>query len=597
MPAPPGTVEPTQHAPAGVAPDCRGQDFFALDSGLRGLLELYMDDALRAHMWPHLQRLGALAGGRLDELATLADRHPPVLHARDRYGRDEAWIEYHPAYREMERIAFEDFALHAMSHRGGVLDWPDPVPPIAKYALQYLFVQAEFGLMCPISLTDTCAFLLARYGDAALKARFLEPMLRQDRARMLTGAQFMTEKDGGSDVGRLETVAVREGDRWRLHGEKWFCSHTDADLAMVLARPEGAAAGTRGLGLFLMPRLLDDGTRNAYRMLRLKDKLGTRSMASGEIRLEGAIAYVVGDLQSGLRQMLDQVNLSRLSHGVRAAAMMRRCWHEALFAARGRHAFGRDVVDFPLMRRQLMKILLPTEQALSMVCFAAAVMPEAHRGDAQAAASLRLVTALLKLRACRDNVRVATAAMEVRGGNGYIEDWVAPRLVRDAQVGLLWEGTSNINALDAIQRAVGRDRAHEALADTLHTMLEDAPELPAALRATLDAALRRALRQAERVASAAQEESLARAAASALYDAASAVLLAWEGAALGARHGDARRVLLARMVLEHRLSPRDPLDVQRAPGEDAAVHALLRDEAIAPAAASALLAMRAADIA
>jgi hypothetical protein len=128
-------------------------------------------------------------------------------------------------------------------------------------------------------------------------------------------------------------------------------------------------------------------------------------------------------------------------------------------------------------------------------------------------------------------------------------------------------------------------------------MLEDAPELPAALRATLHTALQRALRQAERVAGAAQQESLARAAASALYDAASAVLLAWEGAALGARHGDARRVLLARMVLEHRLSPRDPLDVQRAPGEDAAVHALLRDEAIAPAAASALLAMRAADIA
>ena len=314
-------------------------------------------------------------------------------------------------------------------------------------------------------------------------------------------------------------------------------------------------------------------------------------MASGEIRLEGARAYLVGDIDHGLRQMLDQVNLSRLSHGVRAAAMMRRCWNEALFAARGRHAFGHNVVDFALMRRQLMKILVPTEQALSMVCFAAAVMPEAHRGDERAAATLRIVTALLKLRACRDNVRVASAAMEVRGGNGYIEDWVAPRLVRDAQVGLLWEGTSNINALDAIQRAVGRARAHEALADTLTTMIHDAPDLPATLCEALEKAMERALRQAERVADRAHgDEALVRAAASALYDAASAVLLAWEGAALGARAGDARRVLLARMVLDHRLSPRDPLEQRTHPGEQAAIDALLGDAALTPRALATLLA-------
>jgi hypothetical protein len=180
--------------------------------------------------------------------------------------------------------------------------------------------------------------------------------------------------------------------------------------------------------------------------------------------------------------------------------------------------------------------------------------------------------------------------MEVRGGNGYIEDWVAPRLVRDAQVGLLWEGTSNINALDAIQRTVGRERAHEALADTLRTMLADAPRLPGAFRDTLDGALQRALRQAERVAGAAQEESLARAAATALYDAASAVLLAWEGAALGARHGDARRLLLAGMVLDHRLTPRDPLAARTAPHEDAAMDLLLGDGPVAPDAAMALLA-------
>ena len=164
---------------------------------------------------------------------------------------------------------------------------------------------------------------------------------------MLKGTQFMTEKAGGSDVGAIETEAERVGvgadgvERWKLHGQKWFCSHADADVAVLLARPRGAAPGTQGLGLFAMPRRLEDGSRNRYRIVRLKDKLGTRSMASGEIILDGATAYLVGDVGRGFKQMMEQVNLSRLSHGVRAASMMRRCLNEALAAARGRRAFGK----------------------------------------------------------------------------------------------------------------------------------------------------------------------------------------------------------------------------------------------------------------
>ena len=281
-------------------------------------------------------------------------------------------------------------------------------------------------------------------------------MLSGDLATMWKGTQFMTEKAGGSDIGRVETVARNEGGTWRLYGEKWFCSHTDADVALILARPEGAPAGTKGLALFALPRRLEDGSRNSYRIVRLKDKLGTRSMASGEIRLEGAVAYPVGRLDQGLKQMMDQVNLSRLSHGVRAAAMMRRCLNEALTVARHRVAFGKPVIEHPLARRQLMKLMVPTEQALSMAMAAAAVMGEADAGSAEAADALRILTPLVKFRACRDNVPVATGAMEMRGGNGYIEEWVNPRLVRDAQIGLLWEGTSNINALDVIGRAVGK---------------------------------------------------------------------------------------------------------------------------------------------
>jgi alkylation response protein AidB-like acyl-CoA dehydrogenase len=588
-----GVRDDGRSAPLGskaVAPDCRGEDFFALDASLRSLLDLYMDGPLREHMWPHLQRLGRLAGDRLDELAAQADRNPPTLQARDRFGRDQEWIEYHPAYREMERIAFDDFGLHAMSHRAGVLGWSKPVPPIAKYAFQYLFVQAEFGLMCPVSLSDTSAHLLRRYGDRALRRRYLDRMLSQDPGERLSGTQFMTEKVGGSDVSRLETVAVAEGDAWRLYGEKWFCSHTDADLAMLLARPEGAPEGTRGLALFLMPRTLEDGSRNAYRIVRLKEKLGTRSMASGEVRLEGALAYAVGSLDKGLRQMLDQVNLSRLSHGVRAAAMMRRCWNEARCVARARVAFGRPLDAFPLMRRQLMKILLPTEHALSMMCYTARVMHAAGENNERAGALLRILTPLFKLRACRDNIRVATAAMEVRGGNGYVEDWVSARLVRDAHVGVLWEGTSSIVALDLIQRAVGKKGAHTVLHDALGDILDGSEGVPETLRDDLASTLQRAVGSAERVATDPGSESLAREAASALYDAASAVLLAAEGAALAGRGGDARRLLLARMVLEHRLGARDPLEPAETSGEQQRIAHLLSDTPIPRDKALGLLA-------
>src|SRR5579872_3635864 len=189
------------HAPNGLdhlALDCRGMNFYRIDRGLQDLLALYVDPKLREHLTPHYDRLGELAGGKLDELAEVADKHPPVLHPRDRFGRDEDWIEYHPAYREMEKIAFSEYGLHAMSHRAGVLGWPDSMPPIAKYGFQYLFVQAEFGLMCPVSVSDTSNFVILRYGSDELKRKLAPRLLSQDPAAMWKGTQFMTEKSGGS---------------------------------------------------------------------------------------------------------------------------------------------------------------------------------------------------------------------------------------------------------------------------------------------------------------------------------------------------------------------------------------------------------------
>src|SRR5258706_1772581 len=494
-----GSTQAQEHGANHIAPDCAGQNFYVIDRGLRDLVRLYLepDD------WGGLKPIGAgvfmWEGGGLDERASAADQHPPVLNARDRFGRDEDWIDYHSSYREMEQIAFGDFQFHAMSHRAGTLGMDRPLPAVAKYAMQYLFVQAEFGLMCPISVTDTSIHLIRKFASAELQSYLLPRMLSGDVATMWKGTQFMTERSGGSDVGAIETIARCENREWRLFGDKWFCSHADADVALLLARREGAPGATRGLALFALPRRLKDGRRNAYRIVRLKDKLGTRSMASGEILLEGAVAYLVGEADRGFKQMMEQVNLSRLSHGVRAAAMMRRCVNEAMVCARGRVAFGRAIIEYPLLRRQLLKITVPTEQALSMFLFAANAMDRANAGSKQAESILRILTPLLKFRACRDNIPAATGAMEVRGGNGYIEEWVNARLVRDAHIGVLWEGTSNINALDIVTRAVGKSGAHRTLETALKKLLDEATPIPAAFRDRLRRVIDRTLAFAHRV--------------------------------------------------------------------------------------------------
>jgi acyl-CoA dehydrogenase len=265
--------------------------------------------------------------------------------------------------------------------------------------------------------------------------------------------------------------------------------------------------------------------------------------------------------------------------------MMRRCLNEALAVARGRAAFGRPVVEHALMRRQLMKLMVPTEQALSMALFTADAMGRANAGSAEAELLLRMLTPLIKFRACRDNIKVATGAMEARGGNGYIEEWVTARLVRDAHIGVLWEGTSNIIALDLVGRAVGKAGAHRALAQRLSERLAEAEGVPAEHRARLGTALDRAIALAESVARDPQSEPLARKAATALYNAVSAVLLAHEGVQ---DPRDARRLLLSRMVLAHRLAVEDPLAPSGAQWEASTIDLLLADAPVPLEEAQAL---------
>jgi acyl-CoA dehydrogenase len=535
-------------------PDQHGVNLFDSDPDLARVLSLYLPAPVFKHLQPHLQQLGGLAGSVLDTLAHTADQNPPELLHRTRSGVDAQRIVKHPAYVEMERVAFSQYGLAAMSHRAGVFGWDTPLPAAAKYALTYLFVQAEFGLCCPLSMTDSLTRTLRKFGAPELVDRYLPNLTTQVFDDLTQGAMFMTEQGAGSDVAATATRATPDGDAYRLYGDKWFCSNPDAGLAMVLARIDGAPAGMKGVSLFLLPRTLPDGSANAYRIVRLKDKLGTRSMASGEISLNGARAFLVGEAGRGFQQMADMVNNSRLSNGVRAAGLMRRAVSEALFIARERRAFGKRLMDMPLMRRQLLKLLLPAEQARTMVFQTAEALRRSDAGDKAAYPLVRILTPLIKFRACRDARKVTGDAMEVRGGCGYIEDWADPRLVRDAHLGSIWEGTSNIVALDVL-RAIRREGSLPALDKHLCGLLAETP-LHTHARTVFDDTLTRTLERASRVAEAgAQGDALARQVGSSLYHLTTSVAMAWEAGGMQS----ARRMRLAQLVLRQRVLPQDPL--------------------------------------
>lgn len=534
-------------------PDSRGSNFFTLDPFSSALLKVYLPAPLYAHLLPVFDELGAAVGSRLDELADTADKNPPQLSVRDRQGQDARVIIKHPAYVELEKMAYEKLGLAAMSHRPGVLGWDLPFPPVAKYALSHLFVQAEFGLCCPVSMTDSLARTLKRFGDPALVEQVLPQVTATDFADLQQGAMFMTEQAAGSDVSATQVVAEpHEDGHWRLTGDKWFCSNPDAGFAMVLARSE-QTEGLKGVSLFLLPKQRPDGTPNQYRILRLKDKLGTRSMASGEIRLEGAFAWLIGTRGKGFQQMADMINNSRLSNGMRAAGLMRRAVSEAVYFCSNRKAFGRRPIDMPLMQRQLAKMMVRAEQGRTVMFQTAIALEKADGGDEFSRHLVRILTPLIKFRACRDARVVTGDAMEVRGGCGYIEEWSEPRLMRDAHLGSIWEGTSNIVALDVL-RAIRKSDGLAALQTHVQRLLDTGAACTQPLQALQKQCVDRTFALARSVADD-DDAVMARQVASALYHVISLAGMRWEAAHAGLES----RAVLADQVLLHRLAPRDPL--------------------------------------
>ncbi|MEU4366105.1 acyl-CoA dehydrogenase family protein [Micromonospora chersina] len=425
-----------------------------------------------------LHELGRLGGAApAIEHGRLANEHPPVLRTHDRYGHRIDEVEFHPAWHELMRTAVAH-GLHAAP-------WADDRPGahVARAAKFYVW-RPDAGHGCPISMTYAAVPALRHAPDLA--ARY-EPLLTATtydfglRApltkRGLLAGMSMTEKQGGSDVRANSTVAHPDPDgTYRLVGHKWFTSAPMCDVFLTLAQAPG------GLTCFLVPRVRPDGTRNPMRLMRLKDKLGNRSNASAEIEYEHAVAWRVGDEGRGVRTIIDMVNLTRLDCVIGAAAGMRQGVITAVHHATHRAAFGRYLVDQPLMRNVLADLAVESEAATVLMTRLAGATDRSARGDAGETAFKRLALAVGKYWVCKRWPAHAAEALECLGGNGYVEESGMPRLFRESPLNSIWEGSGNVAALDVL-RAVAREPQVMAAFQAEVTAAEGAdPRLDAAVR-------------------------------------------------------------------------------------------------------------------
>ena len=445
----PHTARRATHEIVNQPPSLVGYDAFLADVAL--VEGIRREGAEWAEPW--LREVGSAAGSAESiDLGFAANMHPPVLHTHDRYGHRIDEVDFHPAWHELLGQAIR-WGLHA-------LPWREPRPGahVARVAAFYLWSQAESGHGCPVSMTHAAIPVLrpapeiGAVWEPLLTSLIYDPGLRplHEKRGALCG-MAMTEKQGGSDVRSNTTRAERlGGDDYLLTGHKWFCSAPMCDAFLVLAQAPG------GLSCFLLPRVLPDGTRNHIFIQRLKDKLGNRSNASAEIELDGAWATRVGEEGRGVRTIIEMVNFTRLDCIAGTAALMRQAVAQATHHAAYRSAFGRELIDQPVMRNVLTDLAVESEAATVLLLRLARACDGAMAGDEREGRLKRLGTAIGKYWVCKRGPVHTAEALECLGGNGYVEESIMPRLYREAPLNSIWEGAGNVNCLDVL-RAMAKE--------------------------------------------------------------------------------------------------------------------------------------------
>ena len=462
-------------------------NFYEDDGYLRMALRRRLGSERLAAVAPALRQAGADSAGFVSQASGELDRpeHLPRLEGWNSIGERSAEVIFHPAHHEVGRRVWRAGTLAVLGEPGNMT---------LHAAFTYLFGHnGEVPHLCPIACTAGIIKAIQRCGADWMKEEWLPRLLDRDYDRRWHGAQFLTEVQGGSDVGANACIArpvPGEDGVWRISGEKWFCSNVGADLYAVSARPEGAPEGTPGIGLFVVPRRLPDGRPNGVLIRRLKNKLGTRTLPTAELDFEDARAYPVGRLEDGFKLLMGVIiNTSRLEVGIGASGIMRRAWVEAWHYARVREAFGQRLVDFPAVRQQLAEMRVLGTAGLAGTLFVAALEDRLTLAGThpEEDALFRTAVNVNKYACSIDAGLVVHHAIEILGGNGTIEDFSPlPRLYREVPVQESWEGPHNTLMSQVLRDSV-RSKMHHALLRHAQDLLLGA-EAPA-LAATRDRAL------------------------------------------------------------------------------------------------------------
>jgi acyl-CoA dehydrogenase len=441
------------------------------DRALRSLLARVLPGEVLRAAQPQLCSLGALAGGELYQQQLAERALEPKLTQWDAWGNRIDRIELTPLWQRARDLSVE-YGLVATAYERAYAAHSR----IVQYALAYLFGPSTDVYNCPLAMTDGAAKALLAAGNQELIARAVARLTSRDPAQAWTSGQWMTESTGGSDVGQSETLARRDDEGgWRLYGRKWFTSAATSDMALTLARPEGNAAGGRGLALFYLETRDAQGNYNGIAIHRLKDKLGTRKVPTAELTLDGARAELVAGEDEGVKHIAPMLNITRLWNSISAVGFMRRAVALARDYAHRRVAFGAPLAQKPLHVDTLAGLQAETEAALHLTFYVVELLGKEECGELQQGGQhlLRALTPIAKLMTGKQVVSVVSEAIECFGGAGYVEDTGLPQLLRDAQVLPIWEGTTNVLALDFLRAATAAQAPLRALIQQCCAAAED----------------------------------------------------------------------------------------------------------------------------
>lgn len=448
---------------------------FAGDFFLRNYLRGKLPPEVHKQVEPHLHAVGALAATTWLKWATEAEDHPPRHIPFDPWGRRIDHIDLSSGWKNLElAAATEGIVASAYEKKFGA--WSR----VYQMSLLYLFHSSSAFVSCPLAMTDGAARALELFGTAEQKKKAFSHLTSRDPDQFWTSGQWMTERTGGSDVGGTSTVAKKvaknSDNHWLLSGTKWFTSATTSQMTMTLARPDGAETGSRGLSLFYVELRDAHGKLNNISIHRLKDKLGTKALPTAELSLQDTPAELVGELGGGVKKIAAILNITRIYNSICALSQMRRALDWAQSYSQQRWAFGKKLSDHPLHQVLLKSLEKEFQDCFRLTFLAVELLGKEEVGEAteNEKTLLRALTPIVKIYTGKKVMQVVSEVVEIFGGAGYVEDTGIPRLLRDAQVFSIWEGTTNVLSLDFL-RALEKEQAGPVLEEYFRTHQAQVP--------------------------------------------------------------------------------------------------------------------------